>query len=85
MSSENTLVLYQQDLQLGQYFVKWQLAIEWPMFSENTLMWHQQDLQLGQYFVKWQLAIYRGLPRIILQNNYSGPKSRLVQAAENLR
>ena len=26
MFSENTLMLYQQDLQLGPYFVKWQLA-----------------------------------------------------------
>ena len=26
--SENTLMLYQQDLQLGQYFLKWQLAID---------------------------------------------------------
>ena len=55
------------------------------MSSENTLVLYQQDLQLGQYFVKWQLALYRGLPRIILQNNYSGPNSRLVPAAENLR
>ena len=28
MFSANTLMLYQQDLQLGPYFVKWQLAIE---------------------------------------------------------
>ena len=27
MFSENTLKLYQQDLQLGPYFVKWQLPI----------------------------------------------------------
>ena len=26
--SENTLILYQQDLQLGSYFVKWQLVID---------------------------------------------------------
>ena len=28
MFSENTLMLYQQDLELGLYFVKWQLAID---------------------------------------------------------
>ena len=28
MFSENTLKLYQQDLQIGQYFVKRQLVIE---------------------------------------------------------
>ena len=28
MVSENTLVLYQQGLQLGSYFVKWGLAID---------------------------------------------------------
>ena len=28
MFSENTLLLYQQDLQLGPYFEKWQLAID---------------------------------------------------------
>ena len=27
MFSENALMLYQQDLQLGLYFVKWQLVI----------------------------------------------------------
>ena len=28
MFSDNTLMLYQQDLELGPYFVKWQLAID---------------------------------------------------------
>ena len=28
MFSENTLMLYQRDLQLGPYFQKWQLAID---------------------------------------------------------
>ena len=28
MFSKNTLILYQQDLQLVPYFVKWQLAID---------------------------------------------------------
>ena len=28
MFSENALMLYQQDLQLGPYFVKWHLAID---------------------------------------------------------
>ena len=28
MFFENILMLYQQDLQLGQYFVKWQLVIK---------------------------------------------------------
>ena len=28
MFSENILMLYQQDLQLGPYFVKWQLVID---------------------------------------------------------
>ena len=28
MFSENTLMLYQQDLKLSPYFVKWQLAID---------------------------------------------------------
>ena len=33
MFSENTLLLYQQDLQLGPYSVKWQPAIDrWPRF-----------------------------------------------------
>ena len=34
MFSENTLLLSQQDLKLGPYFVKWQLEIDrgWPRF-----------------------------------------------------
>ena len=28
MFSENNLMLYQQDLQLGPHFVKWQLGID---------------------------------------------------------
>ena len=28
MFTENTLMLYQQDLQLGLYFVEWQLTID---------------------------------------------------------
>ena len=28
MFSENTLMLYQQDLTLGPYFVKWQLEVD---------------------------------------------------------
>ena len=28
MFSENTLMLYHQDLELGPYFVKWQLVID---------------------------------------------------------
>ena len=37
MFSENTLKLHQQDLQLGPYFVKWQLPIDQglPRFSIN--------------------------------------------------
>ena len=37
MFSGNTLVLYLQDLQLGLYFVKWQLAIDrgLPVFPIN--------------------------------------------------
>ena len=35
MFSSNTLMLYQQDLQLGPYFLKWQLVIDkgLPRFS----------------------------------------------------
>ena len=37
MFSENTLLLYQQDLQLGPYFVRWQLGIDQglPRFPIN--------------------------------------------------
>ena len=37
MFSENTLILYQQDLQLDPYFLKWQLAIDQglPRFPIN--------------------------------------------------
>ena len=39
MHSRNTLMLYQQDLQLGPYFLKWQLAIdrELPRYSINLI------------------------------------------------
>ena len=39
MFSENTLLLYQQDLQLGPYLEKWQLAIDqgWTDFPLNIL------------------------------------------------
>ena len=34
MFSEHTLMLYQQDLEVGPYFAKWQLMIDqgWPRF-----------------------------------------------------
>ena len=37
MFSEDTLMVYQQDLQLGQYFVEWQQAIDrgLPRFPKN--------------------------------------------------
>ena len=37
MFSENTLMLYQQGLQLGPYFVKWQMGMDWgfPWFPIN--------------------------------------------------
>ena len=37
MFSENTVMLYQQDLQLGTDFVKWQLSIDqgFPRFPMN--------------------------------------------------
>ena len=35
MFSENALLMYQQDLQLGPYFVKWQMA--GPDFPLNIL------------------------------------------------
>ena len=37
MFSENTLMLYQQGIKLGPYFVKWQLAIDGglPIFPIN--------------------------------------------------
>ena len=38
MFSENTLMMYQQDLQLGPYFVKWHLAIYIEGFPDFPLI-----------------------------------------------
>ena len=84
MFSENTLLLYQKDLQLVPYFVKWQLAIDGglPRFPINHF-----DLDCGPYSKKSPSAIKCSVPaslKNIFQNNYGDPYSRAVQITENL-
>ena len=38
MFSENTLLLYQQDLKLGLYFVKWQLSLKKGCYICNIML-----------------------------------------------
>ena len=74
MFSENTLMLHQQDLQLGPYFVKWQLVINrgWPKIPIYHFAKYLQLPKFLWFLFLNQFSFLTGMskiPRFLISEN----------------